>query len=124
MQPRLPLDKNKLKFLLLEGIHPSAVEALEQDGYHQAETHAHAPIGAELIEAIGDAHFVGLRSRTRLTEEVLSQAAKLTAIGCFCIGTNLVDLPAANGSSAEAASNAYIRSTTDVRGCHSIVLMA
>ncbi|CAG4885071.1 protein of unknown function [Georgfuchsia toluolica] len=116
--------KTKLKFLQLEDIHPSAVEALKQDGYHQTETHTHAPIGAELIKAIGNAHFVGLRSRTRLTEEVQSQAAKLTAIGCFCIGTNQVDLPAANGSSAEAASDAHIRSTTDVRGCHSIVLMA
>lgn len=95
MQPRLSLDKSKLKFLLLEGIHPSAVEVLKLDGYHQVETHAHAPVGAELIEAIGDAHFVGLRSRTRLTEEVLSQAPKLTAIGCFCIGTNQVDLRAA-----------------------------
>lgn len=92
MQPRLSLDKNKLNFLLLEGIHPSAVEALKRDGYHQVETHTEALTGSELINAIGDAHFVGLRSRTRLTEEVLSWASKLTAIGCFCIGTNQVDL--------------------------------
>lgn len=95
MQPRLSLDKSKLKFLLLEGIHPSALEVLNRDGYHQVETHAQALAGSELLEAIGDAHFVGLRSRTRLTEEVLSLAPKLTAIGCFCIGTNQVDLPAA-----------------------------
>lgn len=95
MQARLSLDKSKLKFLLLEGIHPSAVEALNRDGYHQLETHAQALAGDELIAAIRDAHFVGLRSRSQLTEAVLSQAPKLTAIGCFCIGTNQVDLQAA-----------------------------
>lgn len=95
MQARLSLDKSKLKFLLLEGIHPSAVEALNRDGYHQLETHTRALAGAELLEAIGDAHFVGLRSRTQLSAGVLSQATKLTAIGCFCIGTNQVDLQAA-----------------------------
>lgn len=97
MQARLSLDKSKLKFLLLEGIHPSAVEALNRDGYHQLETHAQALAGDELIAAIRDAHFVGLRSRSQLTEAVLSQAPKLTAIGCFCIGTNQVDLQAPRG---------------------------
>ena len=95
MSPRLSLDKSKLKFLLLEGIHPSAVEALNRDGYHHLETHAQALVGDELSAAIHDAHFVGLRSRTQLSESVLSQAPKLTAIGCFCIGTNQVDLQAA-----------------------------
>jgi D-3-phosphoglycerate dehydrogenase len=95
MSPRLSLDKSKLKFLLLEGIHPSAVEALNRDGYHHLETHAQALAGDELSAAIHDAHFVGLRSRSQLTEAVLSQAPKLTAIGCFCIGTNQVDLQAA-----------------------------
>ena len=95
MPPRLSHDKAKLKFLLLEGIHPSAVEALQRDGYRQVESHAQALVGEDLIAAISDAHFVGLRSRTRLTAEVLQQAPKLAAIGCFCIGTNQVDLPAA-----------------------------
>ena len=95
MSPRLSFDKSKLKFLLLEGIHPSASEVLNHNGYHWLESHAPALAGPALIEAIGNAHFVGLRSRTRLTEEVLSQAPKLTAIGCFCIGTNQVDLVAA-----------------------------
>jgi D-3-phosphoglycerate dehydrogenase len=95
MPPRLSHDKAKLKFLLLEGIHSSAVEALRRDGYEQVETHAQALVGDDLIAAISDAHFVGLRSRTRLTAEVLRQAPKLVAVGCFCIGTNQVDLPAA-----------------------------
>ena len=95
MSTRLSHDKAKLKFLLLEGIHPSAVEILKRDGYEQVETHAQALAGDDLIAAIADAHFVGLRSRTRLTAEVLQQAPKLVAIGCFCIGTNQVDLAAA-----------------------------
>ena len=84
-----------MKFLLLEGIHPSAVEVLKRDGYEQVETHAQALVGDDLIAAIGNAHFVGLRSRTRLSAEVLERAPKLVAIGCFCIGTNQVDLAAA-----------------------------
>lgn len=95
MSLSLSHDKAKLKFLLLEGIHPSAVEVLKRDGYEQVETHAQALVGDELIAAIGNAHFVGLRSRTRLTAEVLERAPKLVAIGCFCIGTNQVDLAAA-----------------------------
>jgi D-3-phosphoglycerate dehydrogenase len=92
MSTRLSLDKEKLKFVLLEGIHPSAVEVLTRDGYTQVECHAQALAGKALIDAIGDAHFVGLRSRTLLTEEVFSQLPKLAAVGCFCIGTNQVDL--------------------------------
>lgn len=95
MPPRLSHDKTRLKFLLLEGIHPSAVEALQRDGYQWVETHPQALAGEALIAAIRDAHFVGLRSRTRLTAEVLRHAPKLVAVGCFCIGTNQVDLPAA-----------------------------
>lgn len=95
MSSRLSHDKARLKFLLLEGIHPSAVEVLKRDGYEQVETHAQALVGDDLIAAISNAHFVGLRSRTRLSAEVLERAPKLVAIGCFCIGTNQVDLAAA-----------------------------
>ncbi|MCM5571350.1 phosphoglycerate dehydrogenase [Burkholderiaceae bacterium FT117] len=93
--PRLSVPKDRLKFVLLEGIHPSAVEALRSDGYTSVETHAKALSGAELAAAIEGAHFLGIRSRTQLTAEVLAQAPKLSAIGCFCIGTNQVDLDAA-----------------------------
>jgi D-3-phosphoglycerate dehydrogenase len=90
--PRLSVPKDKLKFVLLEGIHPWAIEALQQDGYSQIVTSPKALAGQELIDTIGDAHFLGIRSRTQLTAEVLAQAPKLAAIGCFCIGTNQVDL--------------------------------
>ncbi len=89
------LDKDKIKFLLLEGVHQSAVSLLENAGYTNIEYHKKALEGDELLESIKDAHFIGIRSRTQLTREVLEQAPKLNAVGCFCIGTNQVDLVAA-----------------------------
>ena len=89
------LDKSKIKFLLLEGIHPSAVEVLKNAGYTNVETLPGALQGDELKEKIADAHFVGLRSRTQLNAEALAAAQKLVAIGAFCIGTNQIDLEAA-----------------------------
>ncbi|MCT7942110.1 phosphoglycerate dehydrogenase [Shewanella holmiensis] len=89
------LDKDKIKILLLEGVHQSAVDVLERAGYTNIEYHKASLDESQLLESIKDAHFVGLRSRTQLTAEVLNQAEKLVAIGCFCIGTNQVDLAAA-----------------------------
>jgi len=93
--PRLSVPKEKLEFVLLEGIHASAEHALRADGYTNIETHRQSLSGEALIRAIETAHFVGIRSRTHLTAEVLAQAPRLNAIGCFCIGTNQVDLEAA-----------------------------
>lgn len=89
------LDKSKIKFLLLEGLHPSALQVLQSAGYSQIESLSGALPQEELIARIADAHFIGIRSRTQLTAEVLAHAHKLVAIGCFCIGTNQVDLNAA-----------------------------
>jgi len=89
------LNKSKIKFLLLEGVHQSAVDTLAQEGYTNVDYVKTALPEAELIERIKDAHFVGLRSRTQLTRKVLESAPKLIAAGCFCIGTNQVDLAAA-----------------------------
>ena len=88
-------NKNKIKFLLLEGIHPSAVRVLHAAGYTNIESLTGALEGDELLAKIADAHFVGIRSRTQLTADVFSHAHKLVAVGCFCIGTNQVDLVAA-----------------------------
>ncbi|MDB5912818.1 MAG: serA [Ramlibacter sp.] len=93
--PEISLAKEKIRFVLLEGIHPSAVDLLRSQGYTQVTTVAKALAGQELVALIADAHFVGIRSRTQLTEEVLSQAKRLAAIGAFCIGTNQIDLAAA-----------------------------
>ncbi len=87
--------KSDLKAVLLEGIHPSAIEALRRDGYTRVVTHAKSLSSGDLADAIADAHFLGIRSRTQVTAEVLQHARQLAAIGCFCIGTNQVDLKAA-----------------------------
>ncbi|CAB5718711.1 D-3-phosphoglycerate dehydrogenase [Delftia tsuruhatensis] len=89
------LDKSKIKFLLLEGIHPSALEVLRNAGYTNVEALTGALEGEELKRKIADVHFVGIRSRTQLTADVFAAAQKLVAVGCFCIGTNQVDLDAA-----------------------------
>ncbi len=89
------LDKSRIKVLLLEGIHPSAVDAFRADGYTGIEYHPKSLAEPELIEAIRDAYLVGIRSNTRLTQRVLEHAPRLIAAGCFCIGTNQVDLDCA-----------------------------
>ncbi|EGR4316316.1 phosphoglycerate dehydrogenase [Vibrio cholerae] len=92
---KVSLEKDRIKILLLEGLHPSSVEVLQAAGYSNIEYHKGSLEEAELIEAIKDVHFVGIRSRSNLTEKVINAAEKLVAIGCFCIGTNQVDLNAA-----------------------------
>ena len=87
--------KDKIRFLLLEGIHPSAIAVLRAAGYTEIETCASALSGEALKRRLVGVHFLGIRSRTQLTQEVLVQADRLAAVGCFCIGTNQVDLAAA-----------------------------
>jgi len=89
------LAKDKIKILLLEGLHPSTLEELKSKGYSNIESLKTALSESELIKKIENVHFIGIRSRTQLTDKVLSHANKLAAIGCFCIGTNQVDLKAA-----------------------------
>ncbi|KAJ1839745.1 D-3-phosphoglycerate dehydrogenase 2, partial [Coemansia sp. RSA 2703] len=86
-----PFNSGDIKILLLENVSAKAVDILKKAGY-QVEFHTKALDKAELIEKIKDVHAVGIRSKTKLTEEVLSHANKLLTIGCFCIGTNQVDL--------------------------------
>jgi D-3-phosphoglycerate dehydrogenase len=95
MSQQLSLDKDKIRFLLLEGVHQNALDVLNTAGYTNIEYIKTALDEDALIEKIKDAHFVGLRSRTQITENVLNAAEKLIAIGCFCIGTNQVDLDGA-----------------------------
>ena len=92
---KVSLAKDKIKILLLEGVHQSAVETLKRNGYSNIDYVKTSLPEDELIERIKDVHFVGLRSRTHINEAVLEAAEKLVAIGCFCIGTNQVDLQGA-----------------------------
>lgn len=91
----LSLQKDKIKILLLEGLHQSAVDTFTNAGYTNIESIKTALSEEELCEKIKDVHFVGIRSRTHLNANVIAAATKLVGIGCFCIGTNQVDLAAA-----------------------------
>ncbi len=87
--------KDRIKVLLLENIHPSAHELFRAEGFH-LETVTGA-LGPEELEAkIEDVHIIGIRSKTRITEAAFAKARRLLAVGCFCIGTNQVDLAAGN----------------------------
>jgi D-3-phosphoglycerate dehydrogenase len=87
--------KDRIKVLLLENIHPSAHELFRAEGFH-LETLPGALGPEELAARIEDVHLIGIRSKTRITDAVLAKARRLLAVGCFCIGTNQVDLEGAN----------------------------
>jgi D-3-phosphoglycerate dehydrogenase len=87
--------KSKIKILFLENISDAAIKLFRDAGYTEIKKIAGALSEAELIEALKDVHMVGIRSKTQITAKVLEHAKKLQAIGCFCIGTNQVNLSAA-----------------------------
>ncbi|UZJ53567.1 hypothetical protein CBS101457_002887 [Exobasidium rhododendri] len=94
--PRLltPFDVGEIKILLLENVSAGAVEGLRQQGY-QVDFHKGAWSEEELCDKIGNYHAIGIRSKTKLTSKVFRRGHKLLVVGCFCIGTNQVDLDAA-----------------------------
>ncbi|HEX7604671.1 MAG TPA: phosphoglycerate dehydrogenase [Polyangiaceae bacterium] len=87
--------KDRIKVLLLEGIHPSAKELFDKETF-QVEMIKTALKPAELRERIADVHLLGIRSKTHVDASSLAAGKRLLALGCFCIGTNQVDLTAAN----------------------------
>jgi D-3-phosphoglycerate dehydrogenase len=89
---KISLPKDKIRILLLEGLHQSALDTLKANGYTNIEALKTSLPEDELKEKIKDVHFVGIRSRTQLNQSVIDAATKLVAVGCFCIGTNQVDL--------------------------------
>jgi D-3-phosphoglycerate dehydrogenase len=119
------LDKSKIRILLLEGVHQSAVEKLNAAGYTNIELLSHSLAEEDLLEKIADAHFVGIRSRTQLTEKVFDHAKKLVAVGCFCIGTNQVDLEAAKkrGVAVFNAPHSNTRSVAELVLAEAIMLL-
>ncbi|MGD0673954.1 MAG: phosphoglycerate dehydrogenase [Polyangiaceae bacterium] len=87
--------KDRIKVLLLENIHESACELFRSEGVH-LEILPKALGAEELAERIEDVHVLGIRSKTRVTDRALAKARRLLSVGCFCIGTNQVDLASAN----------------------------
>lgn len=93
--PETSFPKNEIEVLLLENIHPSAHELFRGEGF-KLDVRSGAMSEAELMERISTVHVVGIRSKTNITAPVLEKARRLLAVGCFCIGTNQVDLKTAN----------------------------
>ncbi len=96
MSKVLSRPKNQIRWLLLEGISPTARAVLEANGYTNIEQISTALDKDALVKAIRDVQVLGIRSRTQLTAEVLEAANALVAVGCFSVGTNQVDLKATN----------------------------
>ena len=125
MSQHTPLDKSKIKVLLLEGVHQSALDTLNAQGYTNIEYLTGSLPEDELIERIKDVRFIGIRSRTQLTEKVFAAAEKLISVGCFCIGTNQVDLNAAikRGVAVFNAPYSNTRSVAELVIAQSILLL-
>ena len=113
MNAPVSFAKDRVRILLLEGIHPSAVDTFRAAGYNNVELLPTALNEDDLIEKIKGVHFLGIRSRTQLTRKVFEAADRLLAAGCFCIGTNQVDLQAAK-ENAVAVFNAPYSNTRSV----------
>ncbi len=92
----LSFTKDKIKVLLLEKINPVASEIFHNHGYTNIEVYDQALSDEAFLEKIQQVHILGIRSRTDVNAQILQQAKKLIAIGCFCIGTNQVDLACAS----------------------------
>jgi len=117
--------RQEIRVLLLEGVSASAVETLRTAGYSQIELHDKALPEDALKRRIAEAHLVGIRSRTQLTADVLAEAKRLIAVGCFCIGTNQVDLDAAQAFGIPVFNAPYsnTRSVAELVLAEAILLM-
>lgn len=113
MEAKTSYPKEKINVLLLENISEIAVRNFQNNGYTQVQRLTKALPEAELVEAVKNAHILGIRSKSQITPAVLKAATKLQAIGCFCIGTNQVDLNTATESGV-AVFNAPYSNTRSV----------
>ena len=93
--PKTSYPKEKIRILFLENISDAALKNFSKHGYVQVEKFPKALNEDDLVREIKDVHILGIRSKTHISDKVLSAAKKLQAIGCFCIGVNQVDLKAA-----------------------------
>jgi D-3-phosphoglycerate dehydrogenase len=116
-----PLEK--IKVVLLEGVHPIAADRLAHEGYSVTRLRGSLE-GDDLLEAAADAHLIGIRSKTHLTRNFFDNARRLWGVGCFCIGTNQVDLEAAaeHGVAVFNAPFANTRSVAELTVAETVAL--
>ncbi|MBD0331842.1 MAG: phosphoglycerate dehydrogenase [Chitinophagaceae bacterium] len=113
MEGATSYPKEKIKILLLENISDVAVQNFVKQGYTQIEKTNKAFTENELATIIKDYHILGIRSKTQITSNILQEAKRLQAIGCFCIGVNQVDINAATNNGI-AVFNAPYSNTRSV----------
>jgi D-3-phosphoglycerate dehydrogenase len=121
--PVTSFPKDRIKVLLLENIHASAHQLFAAESF-QVEALGHALKEDELIEKIADAHLLGIRSKTHVSARALAAGKRLLSVGCFCIGTNQVDVTAANraGIPVFNAPFSNTRSVAELMICEIIAL--
>lgn len=117
--------KENIKILLLEGVHPATIEMFNKAEYTNIETKTSAMDENELMDSIDDIHILGIRSKTNITQKVLDKAHKLLSIGCFCIGTNQVDMVAATNKGVAVFNSPFsnTRSVAELVIAECIMLM-
>ena len=123
--PKHSLSKDKIKVLLLEGVHDNAISEFATHGYTSVERLPAALPEAELIERIQGVHLLGIRSATKVTDKVLAAANRLMGIGCFCIGTNQVKVDTARKAGIPVFNAPYsnTRSVAELVIAEAIMLM-
>lgn len=117
--------RSDIKVLLLEGVSQTAVNSFREAGYTQIEFHEKSLPEAELAARVAEAHIVGIRSRSKLTAPMFQNSRRLMAVGCFCIGTNQVELSAAQARGIPVFNAPYsnTRSVAELVIAEAILLM-
>lgn len=117
--------KENIRILLLEGVSQTAVDKFHEAGYTNVEYHKKALPREQLLERISEAHMIGIRSRTQLDAEALGAARRLMGIGCFCIGTNQVDLDTARDAAIPVFNAPYsnTRSVAELVTAEAVMLL-
>ncbi|MFN8166172.1 MAG: phosphoglycerate dehydrogenase [Bacteroidia bacterium] len=125
MSTATSFPKEKIKVLLLEGVHPAAIRMFEEAGYTDLETAKGAMSEEDLLKRISQVHLLGIRSKTQLTKKVLDAGEKLLAVGAFCIGTNQIEMASAidNGIAVFNSPFSNTRSVAELVIAHCINLM-
>lgn len=122
---RTSFPRERVKVVLLEDIHAGAARAFRKAGYKDIVRLTRTATGQELSRIVREAHILGIRSKTKLSKEVLEQADKLLAVGCFCIGTNQVHLPTATAKGIPVFNAPYsnTRSVAELVVAQAIMLL-
>ena len=125
MEKETSFPKDKIKILLLEGVHQSSIREFKKRGYNNIDYRKGALSETELLDIIENYHLIGIRSKTNITEKVFEKASKLLAVGCFCIGTNQVDLDAARQHGIAVFNSPYsnTRSVAELIIAMSVMLL-